>query len=150
MRRLRGGLLGFGFRRLDPDRTASFDTRAKQYNNCDESTTPFMSQIVVVLTTMPDDARTDEVARTLVTEGVAACVNIHPRMESVYRWKGAVERDSERQLVIKTTADRVDALRQRLHELHPYQLPEFLVLPVESGSDAYVRWVSESCGADTR
>jgi len=109
-----------------------------------------MSQIVVVLTTMPDDARTDELARALVHERLAACVSIHPRMESVYRWKGAVEREAERQLVIKTTADRVDALRQRVHELHPYELPEFLVLPVESGTDAYVQWITENCGAGTR
>ena len=109
-----------------------------------------MSQIVVVLTTMPDDARTDELARALVHEHLAACVNIHPRMESVYRWQGAVEREAERQLVIKTTADRVDALRQRVHEIHPYKLPEFLVLPVESGSDAYVQWVTGNCGAGTR
>ena len=103
-----------------------------------------MTNAVVILTTMPDDARTDEVARALVDERLAACVNVHAPMTSCYRWKGAIEREPERQLVIKTTRDRVAALETRLRALHPYELPEFLVLPVESGSDAYLRWVSES------
>jgi len=103
-----------------------------------------MTNAVVILTTMPDDARTDEVARALVDERLAACVNVHAPMTSFYRWKGAIEREPERQLVIKTTRDRVAALETRLRALHPYELPEFLVLPVESGSDAYLRWVSES------
>jgi periplasmic divalent cation tolerance protein len=93
---------------------------------------------------MPDDARTDEVARALVDERLAACVNVHAPMTSFYRWKGAIDREPERQLVIKTTRDRVAAIETRLRALHPYELPEFLVLPVESGSDAYLRWVSES------
>jgi periplasmic divalent cation tolerance protein len=101
-----------------------------------------MTNVVVVLTTMPDDARADELARMLVDERLAACVNVHGPMVSRYRWKNTVERDAERQIVIKTTADRVDALHTRLRELHPYELPEFLVLRVESGSDAYVRWVA--------
>jgi periplasmic divalent cation tolerance protein len=109
-----------------------------------------MTNVVVVLTTLPDDARTDEVARALVEEKLAACVNVHGPMTSTYRWKGGVERDAERQIVIKTTADRVAALQKRLRELHPYELSEFLVLNVDGGSDAYLKWVSESCGADTR
>jgi len=103
-----------------------------------------MTNAVVILTTMPDDARTDEVARALVDERLAACVNVHAPMTSCYRWKGAIEREPERQLVIKTTRDRIAPLEARLRALHPYELPEFLVMPVESGSDAYLRWVSES------
>ena len=104
-----------------------------------------MTKIVVVLTTMPDDdARTDELARTLVDERLAACVSVYGPMRSTYRWKGAIERDVERQVVIKTTADRLDALRRRLPALHPYELPEFLVLSVDQGSDGYVAWVEES------
>jgi periplasmic divalent cation tolerance protein len=105
-----------------------------------------MTNVVVVWTTMPDDARTEELARTLVDEKLAACVNVHGSMVSTYRWKGAIERDAERQLVIKTTTDRVGALRTRLRELHPYELPEFLVLRVEEGSEAYLQWVN----AETR
>jgi periplasmic divalent cation tolerance protein len=102
-----------------------------------------MTNVVVVLTTMPDDARIDELARALVDEKLAACVNVHGPMMSTYRWKDAIEREAERQLVIKTTIDRVEALQTRLRELHPYELPEILVLRVEGGSDAYLRWVND-------
>lgn len=94
---------------------------------------------------MPDDARTDELARTLVDERLAACVNVHAPMTSAYRWKSGVESEPERQLVIKTTRDRVSKLEQRIRSLHPYELPEFLVLPVDGGSAAYLAWVEESC-----
>jgi periplasmic divalent cation tolerance protein len=106
-----------------------------------------MTKIVVVLTTMPDDARTDELARTLVHERLAACVSVSGPMTSTYRWKGAIEQDVERQVVIKTTADRLDALRRRLPDLHPYEVPEFLVLGVEQGSEAYLAWVTETTGS---
>jgi periplasmic divalent cation tolerance protein len=102
-----------------------------------------MPDLVIVLTTMPDDARADELARTLVDERLAACVNVHGPMMSAYRWKGSVERDAERQLVIKTTRDRLAALEARLRQLHPYELPELIVVGVEGGSDAYLRWVSD-------
>ena len=105
-----------------------------------------MNDFVLILTTMPagdDAARTDELAKTLVEERLAACVNVHAPMTSTYRWKGNVERDPERQLVIKTTRARVAALEARLRTLHPYELPEFIVLSVESGSDAYLRWVAD-------
>jgi len=65
-------------------------------------------------------------------------------MTSIYRWKGAVERDTERQLMMKTTRGAVDALQKRLKELHSYELPEFIVLSVDSGSDAYLQWVAAS------
>jgi len=100
-----------------------------------------MSNLAIVLTTMPDDPRADELARTLVTERLAACVNVHGPMSSTYRWKQTVEREVERQLVIKTTADRVAALERRLRELHPYEVPELLVVPIEGGSDTYLQWV---------
>ena len=102
------------------------------------------SEIVIVLTTAPDEDRADSWARTLVEERLAACVNVHGPMASFYRWKGAVERDDERQVVIKTTRDRVPALQSRLAELHPYEVPEFLVLSVDGGSDAYLDWVGRS------
>ena len=104
---------------------------------------------VIVLTTMPADpgeGRIDAITlgRTLVEEGLAACVNVLPPMESVYRWQGSVHQDAERQLVIKTRAERVDALRGRLATLHPYEVPEFLVLPVSAGSPSYLDWVKGS------
>jgi len=101
------------------------------------------TDIVIVLTTAPDDDRAEEWARRLVEERLAACVNVHRAMISFYRWKGVVERDAERQIVIKTTRERVAALRARLCELHSYELPEFLVLTVDDGGDEYLKWVAE-------
>ena len=102
-----------------------------------------MRDLVVVFTTMPDDARSDEVARTIVDERLAACVNVLAPMMSTYRWKGAIECEAERQLVIKTTRGRLTALEERLRALHPYELPEFLVLTVEAASAGYAAWVTE-------
>ena len=102
-----------------------------------------MTDLIVVLTTMPDDQGADALAKTLVDERLAACVNILPPMASVYRWQGKVEQDREQQMVIKTAQDRVRALQARLRELHPYELPEFLVLDA-TASEAYFAWVEES------
>ena len=99
---------------------------------------------VLVLTTLPADADAAAFARTLVSERLAACVNLFAPMESVYRWEGDVQRDAERQLIMKTARARVDALWQRVRELHPYDVPEFVVLPIVDGSDAYLRWLGES------
>ena len=102
-----------------------------------------MRDLVVVFTTMPDDARSDEMARALVDERLAACVNVLAPMMSTYCWKGAVERETERQLVIKTTRGQLTALEARMRALHPYELPEFLVLTVEAASAGYAAWVAE-------
>ncbi len=99
---------------------------------------------VLVMTTLPADADAATFAHTLVETRLAACVNLLPGMESIYRWEGKVEQERERQLVIKTTRARVVALRERVRELHPYDVPEFIVLPIVDGHDAYLRWVGES------
>jgi periplasmic divalent cation tolerance protein len=105
-----------------------------------------MTDIVVVLTTLPDNEQASALAKQLVDERLAACVNLQPAMTSFYRWKGAIEAEAERQLVVKTTRARVPALQARLRELHPYQLPELLVLSVAQGGEDYLRWVD----AETR
>jgi periplasmic divalent cation tolerance protein len=102
-----------------------------------------MADLVLVLTTMPNDERADELALTLINERIAACVNVHAAMTSTYRWKGTVERDAERQLVIKTTRDRLPALESRLRALHPYDLPELIVIAVAAGSEEYLQWVAD-------
>ena len=104
----------------------------------------FVSDAVLVLTTIGSDADAVEFARILVEEHLAACVNVLPPMTSVYRWKGGVEQESEHQVVIKTTRGRLDALASRLRKLHPYDVPEFLVIPVSDGSEAYLAWLGES------
>src|SRR5262245_660499 len=102
------------------------------------------SAYVIVLTTLPADADASAFARTLVEARLAACVNLLPPMESVYRWQEAIERESERQLIVKTTLPRVDALWQRVRELHPYDVPEFIVLPIVDGNQAYLQWMADS------
>lgn len=100
---------------------------------------------VLVLTTLPSDrAGADAFARTLVEERLAACVNITGEIQSVYRWQGRIEQDQERQIVIKTSRDSLDRLRARVHELHPYEVPEFIVLPIIDGSPAYLDWIRMS------
>ena len=98
-------------------------------------------QAVLVLTTIAADADGAALARTLVEERLAACVNLLPAMTSLYRWKGQVEQDREQQVVIKTTTDRLAALETRIRELHAYELPEFLVVSAAGGSQEYLAWV---------
>jgi periplasmic divalent cation tolerance protein len=96
---------------------------------------------MIVLTTVGAAFDAAALARTLVDEHLAACVNVLPPMQSIYRWQGQVHLDDERQLVIKTSSDRLEALQLRLIALHPYELPEFLVIDVARGSQAYLDWL---------
>lgn len=103
-----------------------------------------MTDLVLVLTTFPDDGDAAHLARFaegLVLSGTAACVSVMAPMQSTYRWEGKVEVARERQVVIKTTADRVATLQTALAAAHPYDLPEFLVVPVTGGSADYLAWV---------
>jgi periplasmic divalent cation tolerance protein len=102
--------------------------------------------VVLVLTTLGADRDPAALARTLVDERLAACVNVLPAMTSIYRWKGSVEQEREHQILIKTTARQVGALEARLRDLHPYELPEFIVLDAK-GSAAYAAWIEESTRA---
>jgi periplasmic divalent cation tolerance protein len=102
-------------------------------------------EFALMLTTIPADFDAAALASALVNERLAACVNVLPAMQSVYRWKGSVEQADERQLVIKTTTARIADLQRRLTSLHPYEVPEVLVLPITGGGDAYLNWVRESC-----
>jgi periplasmic divalent cation tolerance protein len=99
---------------------------------------------VVVMTTLPADADISTFAHTLVESRLAACVSLLPVMESVYRWEGQVEEERERQLVIKTSRARIVELLQRVKDMHPYEVPEFIVVPIIDGNDEYLRWVGES------
>jgi periplasmic divalent cation tolerance protein len=99
---------------------------------------------VVVLTTVGRSTDGHTLASTLVAERLAACVNVLGEMDSVYRWQGAVETERERQIIIKTTAERLPMLQARVHELHPYEVPEFVVVPVVGGTEKYLNWLRES------
>jgi periplasmic divalent cation tolerance protein len=103
-----------------------------------------VSTPALVLTTIPMDMDDGTFARTVVDERLAACVSVLPEMRSIYRWEGKVEDTRERQVVIKTTRERVPDLLKRLRTLHPYDVPEFIVLPIVDGSPDYLRWLSDS------
>jgi periplasmic divalent cation tolerance protein len=98
---------------------------------------------VLVMSAVGAQTDAERIARALVEERVAACVNIVPGITSIYRWKGAVEQEPELLLVIKTMAAQLDALKARLLELHPYELPEVVVLPIGGGHQAYLDWIAE-------
>jgi periplasmic divalent cation tolerance protein len=95
----------------------------------------------IVLTTVANAEEAAELGRTLVEEQLAACATLIPSVQSIYRWKGEIESETETLLLLKTGPDQLAALEARLHELHSYQTPEFLVLPVESGSNSYLDWL---------
>ncbi|SPE45113.1 Divalent-cation tolerance protein CutA [Candidatus Sulfotelmatobacter sp. SbA7] len=98
----------------------------------------------LVLTTCGSLEEARSIAQTLVERQLAACVNIAPQIESVYRWQGEVETATEWLLVIKTTAEVFDRLRETLSELHTYELPECIAIAVEDGSAAYLEWIGQS------
>ena len=97
---------------------------------------------LLVLTNCPDEATANAVALAVLEAGLAACVNILPRVQSVYRWQGAIESAAEIPLFIKSTAERYAALQAKIRELHPYDIPEIIALPVERGLPAYLNWVA--------
>jgi periplasmic divalent cation tolerance protein len=96
----------------------------------------------VALTTFPADGDVERFAATLVEEKLAACINVLPPMRSIYAWRGTIERADERQLLIKTRTVAVPQLERRIKELHPYDVPEFLVIPILDGSPDYLSWLA--------
>jgi len=100
-------------------------------------------EVRVALITAPDLETATRVARALVEERLVACVNLVPGLRSIYRWEGAVEEDAEVLLVVKTRADRTADLVDRVVELHPYDLPEVVMLPAVGGNPGYLDWVRE-------
>ena len=105
-----------------------------------------MPEPLLVLTTIGNADHGKRIARELVEAKLAACVTCFPGLVSVYRWSGRVEEDSEMLLLMKTTAERVDELKAHLMRVHPYEVPEFLVLTVRDGGEAFLKWLGESTG----
>jgi periplasmic divalent cation tolerance protein len=99
---------------------------------------------VLVLTTVGANFDPAPLATQLVEKRLAACVNVIPQIYSVYRWQGAIEKGSEQLLLIKTVDTQVDDLREALISMHPYEVPEFLVIRIDSLSDAYRSWLISS------
>lgn len=100
----------------------------------------------IVLTTLGNAEEARTLGRTLVEEKLAACATVIPQVESIYHWQGEVETAGEALVLLKTAAQKVEALKKRLHELHTYETPEFLVVEVEQGSAAYLEWLRRSIG----
>jgi periplasmic divalent cation tolerance protein len=108
-----------------------------------------LGERLVVLSTAPDGDVASELAMMLVEARLAACVNVMPAVESIYRWEGKTCRESEVLMLIKTTAARLEALTAALAEAHPYECPEVVALPVRGGLEAYLDWVTASVDGDS-
>lgn len=98
----------------------------------------------LVLSTVETEEDAVRLAKVLVQERLVACVNVIPGLRSIYRWQGAVSDEEELLLLMKTTRERIDGLRDRLHELHPYEVPEFVVVEIASLGEAYGAWLRGS------
>jgi len=105
-----------------------------------------VSDVVVGLVTGPDREQLVRLGRALVGERLIACLNVVDRVTSVYRWEGEVCEEAEALGILKTTEARSAAIERRIRELHPYDVPEILFIPVAAGSPPYVDWVSEQVG----
>ncbi len=99
--------------------------------------------LIVVLCTVPDEATAERLAKGLVEQRLAACVNAIPGVKSFYRWQGQIEADTEIQLVIKTRSERFDELAAWVSANHPYDVPELIAIPADRVSDAYLAWAVE-------
>jgi periplasmic divalent cation tolerance protein len=107
--------------------------------------TPARTRVsIVVLVTCPSQAVGKAIARALVEERLAACVNLIPRVTSIYRWEGKLTVGAEVLLIIKSRRARFPALARRVTALHPYAVPEIIALPIQAGSRPYLAWLSES------
>ncbi len=102
-------------------------------------------QVLLALSTFPDVEMARRAANHLVTEKLAACANIIPAIESIYRWKEKIESGNEVLVLFKTTEDRQIAFLTELRSLHPYEVPEIIFVPIAAGLPDYLRWVAESC-----
>lgn len=104
-------------------------------------------EVLLVLSTFPDAATARRIGRQLVEEHCAACANILGQVESIYWWEKKVESANETLVLFKTTADRYAALETTLRQLHPYEVPEIIALPVAAGLSSYLDWVAADCHA---
>ena len=102
-------------------------------------------KIPLALSTFPDSEIARRISNQLVSERFAACANIFPSVESIYRWKGKVESENETFVFFKVSEDRQSAFQDKLRSLHPYDVPEIIFVPVASGLPEYLQWVAENC-----
>jgi periplasmic divalent cation tolerance protein len=103
-------------------------------------------EIVLAFSTFPDVETARRIARDMVAENFAACANLVPKIESIYRWQGKIEQGDETLVLFKTTAARFAAFQEKLKALHPYDVPEIISCKIDSGLPEYLHWVAENCG----
>ncbi|HME88654.1 MAG TPA: divalent-cation tolerance protein CutA [Chthoniobacterales bacterium] len=103
-------------------------------------------KVVLALSTFPDREIARRISNQLVTEKFAACANILPAIESIYRWKGEIEIATETLVLFKLSEHRQSPFQEKLRSLHPYEVPEIIFFPVSNGLPEYLRWVTGSCG----
>jgi periplasmic divalent cation tolerance protein len=101
-----------------------------------------MTEAMLVLTTLPNSDAAAEIARKVVAEKLAACANLLPALRSIYRWQGKVQDENEVLVLLKTQQRHYERLKARLLELHPYEVPEVIAIPVERGHQAYLEWIA--------
>lgn len=104
-----------------------------------------MSDVIVVLVTAKTREEAEKIGRTLVTEGLAACVNLVTPVSSIFSWEGKIEQEEEALLIIKSLSSLFGKLEARVKEIHSYQVPEIIALPVTAGSNRYLEWVKSVC-----
>jgi periplasmic divalent cation tolerance protein len=105
-----------------------------------------VKKILLALSTFPDRQTAQRISNQLVTDKFAACANILPAVESIYRWKDKIESGNETLVFFKLSEDRQSAFQDKLRSLHPYEVPEIIFVPVSNGLPEYLRWVVENCG----
>ena len=103
-------------------------------------------KILLALSTFPDSETARRISNQLVTEKLAACANILPSVESIYRWKEKIESGNETLVFFKLSEDGQSAFQEKLRSLHPYEVPEIIFVPVSNGLPEYLGWVVENCG----
>ncbi len=103
---------------------------------------------VAVFITAPDEDTAADIARVLVGDGLAACVNIVRNIRSIYKWQGKMEDESEVLMIAKTSRDRFDALAGTVKDMHPYDVPEIISVPITQGSDQYIEWLSKAVSGE--
>ena len=103
-------------------------------------------KVLLALSTFPDQETAREISNELVTKKLAACANILPGVESIYRWKEKIESGNETLVLFKLSEDRQSAFQEKLRSLHPYEVPEIIFVPISSGLPEYLRWVTANCG----
>ena len=105
-----------------------------------------MTDALLVLTTLPNADAAAELARSVVNERLAACANVFPALRSIYKWQNKIQDENEVLVLFKTRQEHYEALKERILELHPYEVPEVLAIPVERGYAAYLDWLAKETG----